>query len=97
MRTTKLLGTVAALLLGGASLACADAVKLEGGKDTSMILLPKFLGILVFDQGRIVESGNFDELVAQNGRFAALARAQFMAAEAAPASRPEDVSLELPA
>jgi ATP-binding cassette subfamily B protein len=53
--------------------------------------------ILVFDQGRIVESGNFDELVAQNGRFAALARAQFMAAEAAPASRPEDVSLELPA
>jgi len=34
--------------------------------------------ILVFDQGRIVESGSFDELVAQGGRFAALARAQFM-------------------
>ncbi len=35
--------------------------------------------ILVFDQGRIVESGSFEELVARNGRFAALARAQFLA------------------
>ena len=35
--------------------------------------------VLVFDQGRVVEAGSFDELVAQNGRFAALARAQFMA------------------
>ena len=35
--------------------------------------------IIVFDQGKIIETGNFDELVAQNGRFAALARAQFMA------------------
>lgn len=35
--------------------------------------------ILVFDQGRVVESGTFDELVALNGKFAALARAQFMA------------------
>jgi ATP-binding cassette subfamily B protein len=31
--------------------------------------------------GRIVESGTFDELVALNGRFAELARAQFMATE----------------
>jgi ATP-binding cassette, subfamily B, beta-glucan exporter len=38
--------------------------------------------IFVFDQGRIVEQGGFDDLVARNGRFAALARAQFMAAEA---------------
>ena len=38
--------------------------------------------ILVFDQGRVIETGNFDELVAHNGRFAALARAQFMAGEA---------------
>ncbi|MGV7032580.1 glucan ABC transporter ATP-binding protein/ permease [Methylobacterium symbioticum] len=38
--------------------------------------------ILVFHEGRIVESGSFDELVAQDGRFAELARAQFMAAEA---------------
>ena len=35
--------------------------------------------IMVFDQGRVVESGTFDELVAQNGLFAELARAQFMA------------------
>jgi ATP-binding cassette subfamily B protein len=35
--------------------------------------------IFVFDQGRIVESGSFEELVAQGGRFAELARAQFMA------------------
>jgi ATP-binding cassette, subfamily B, beta-glucan exporter len=38
--------------------------------------------ILVFENGKIVEAGNFDELVAHNQRFAALARAQFMAAEA---------------
>ncbi len=38
--------------------------------------------IFVFDQGAIVESGSFDELVARNGVFAALARAQFMAADA---------------
>jgi ATP-binding cassette subfamily B protein len=36
--------------------------------------------ILVFDQGRIIESGSFDELVAQGGRFAELARAQFLEA-----------------
>ncbi len=35
--------------------------------------------ILVFDRGRIVESGNFDQLVALGGRFAELAQAQFMA------------------
>ncbi len=41
--------------------------------------------ILVFDSGKIVESGSFDELVAQGGRFANLAKAQFMvAATAAP-------------
>ncbi len=38
--------------------------------------------ILVFDQGRVVESGSFDELVAKDGRFAQLARAQFMAGPA---------------
>ena len=35
--------------------------------------------ILVFEQGSVVEDGGFDELVKLNGRFAALARAQFMA------------------
>ena len=34
--------------------------------------------ILVFDHGRIVEAGGFDELVAKDGAFAAFARAQFM-------------------
>jgi ABC-type multidrug transport system fused ATPase/permease subunit len=37
--------------------------------------------ILVFEQGSIIETGSFDELVAKGGRFAELARAQFMAAE----------------
>ena len=34
--------------------------------------------ILVFDEGRIVESGPFEALVEKGGAFAALARAQFM-------------------
>jgi ATP-binding cassette, subfamily B, beta-glucan exporter len=34
--------------------------------------------ILVFDGGRIVESGTFDELMETSGRFAKLAKAQFM-------------------
>ena len=53
--------------------------------------------ILVFEGGRIIEAGNFDELVRQGGRFAELARTQFMVAETAkpPAdaltpSRPRD-------
>ena len=35
--------------------------------------------ILLLEQGKVVEEGSFDELVARDGRFAALARAQFMA------------------
>ena len=35
--------------------------------------------ILVFSAGRIVEEGNFEELVARNGAFAELARSQFLA------------------
>jgi len=38
--------------------------------------------ILVFDRGRIVETGTFDELIARGGPFAALARAQFLVPEA---------------
>jgi ATP-binding cassette subfamily B protein len=38
--------------------------------------------ILVFDKGRVTESGTFDELVARGGHFAELARAQFMVQEA---------------
>src|SRR5665647_1388902 len=37
--------------------------------------------ILVFDAGRVIESGTFDELVAKGGRFAELAKAQFMVQE----------------
>lgn len=37
--------------------------------------------ILVFDKGRVIESGTFDELVARGGYFAELARAQFMVQE----------------
>jgi ATP-binding cassette, subfamily B, beta-glucan exporter len=44
--------------------------------------------ILVFDAGRIVETGAFDELVAAGGRFAKLAKAQFMTgAKAGPRAR----------
>jgi ATP-binding cassette, subfamily B, beta-glucan exporter len=39
--------------------------------------------ILVFDNGRVIENGTFDELVAKGGRFAELARAQFMVQEQA--------------
>jgi len=37
--------------------------------------------ILVFESGRIVESGPFDELIELGGHFAELARSQFMVAE----------------
>jgi ABC-type multidrug transport system fused ATPase/permease subunit len=37
--------------------------------------------ILVFDRGKIVEKGTFDELVNAGGRFARLAQQQFISAE----------------
>jgi ATP-binding cassette subfamily B protein len=37
--------------------------------------------ILVFQNGRVIESGTFDQLVARGGHFADLARAQFMVQE----------------
>jgi len=39
--------------------------------------------IFVFDHGRIIESGSFEELVAKGGRFADLAQAQFLATPSA--------------
>lgn len=42
--------------------------------------------ILVFENGRVIESGTFDELVAEGGHFAELARAQFMVQETTRAS-----------
>jgi ATP-binding cassette subfamily B protein len=43
--------------------------------------------ILVFAGGRIVESGTFAELVARGGRFAELARAQFLVPQPSPPPR----------
>jgi ATP-binding cassette subfamily B protein len=50
--------------------------------------------ILVFEQGRIVESGSFDDLVAKGGRFAELAAAQFLTAPATPAIEPPQAAAE---
>ncbi len=44
--------------------------------------------ILVFEAGRIVEAGSFDQLVALGGRFAELAKAQFLAGAAERPERP---------
>jgi glucan exporter ATP-binding protein len=49
--------------------------------------------ILVFEHGRIIETGTFDELVRIGGRFAALAKAQFMTTET-PASPPVSQPVE---
>jgi ABC-type multidrug transport system fused ATPase/permease subunit len=45
--------------------------------------------ILVFENGHIVETGTFDELVEMGGRFAALAKAQFMTTETKGEKSPE--------
>ncbi len=45
--------------------------------------------ILLFESGRVIESGTFDELVAKGGRFAELARAQFMLQPSAQAPVPK--------
>jgi glucan exporter ATP-binding protein len=50
--------------------------------------------ILVFEGGRIIESGTFEELVKAGGRFAELARAQFMAPEPQAPAAPVDVAAE---
>jgi glucan exporter ATP-binding protein len=47
--------------------------------------------ILMFENGCVVESGSFDELMRQDGRFAELAKAQYLSAEtlAPPGTGPE--------
>ncbi len=68
MKSAKSLGLLAALMMSGASLAQAQTA-LEGGQDVDMVLLPKFLGILVFDQANEgaqeahAELGNTGELL----------------------------------
>ncbi|KQK28175.1 cyclic beta-1,2-glucan ABC transporter [Bosea thiooxidans] len=50
--------------------------------------------ILVFEQGQVEEMGTFDELVAKGGRFAALARAQYLVgSKPAPLAPGETVAL----
>jgi ATP-binding cassette, subfamily B, beta-glucan exporter len=50
--------------------------------------------ILVFEQGKIIETGSFEELVAKGGRFAALARAQYLATDKpAKSTKPEAAAL----
>jgi ABC-type multidrug transport system fused ATPase/permease subunit len=45
--------------------------------------------ILVFQNGRIIETGTFDELVKRGGHFAELVKAQFVTAlDAVPVSQP---------
>jgi ATP-binding cassette subfamily B protein len=44
--------------------------------------------ILVFDNGRVIESGTFEELVRKNGYFSGLAKAQFMVHQDAHAGLP---------
>jgi glucan exporter ATP-binding protein len=50
--------------------------------------------ILVFEQGRVIETGTFDELVAQGGVFANLAKAQFMASDAEGDKKPPRAMVE---
>jgi len=52
--------------------------------------------ILVFENGRVIESGTFDELVAKGGHFAEMARAQFMVQEQANAAPHSQVIVDLP-
>jgi ATP-binding cassette subfamily B protein len=46
--------------------------------------------ILVFDHGRIVESGTYDDLLRRGGAFTELARAQFLIADDTGAESPAD-------
>ena len=48
--------------------------------------------ILVFENGRVIETGTFDELVTKGGHFAELAKAQFMVQETAQANKRAGVS-----
>ncbi len=69
--TFKTLSLTAALMMGAGSMAMAQAIALEGGQEVDMVLLPKFLGILVFDQANEgaqeahAEMGNPGELLFQ--------------------------------
>jgi ATP-binding cassette, subfamily B, beta-glucan exporter len=53
--------------------------------------------ILVFQGGRVVESGSFDELIRLGGHFAELARTQFMVADPGKAKAERGQPVETPA
>jgi ATP-binding cassette, subfamily B, beta-glucan exporter len=44
--------------------------------------------ILVFENGRVIENGTFDELLVSGGHFAQLAKAQFMTQDGSRAGQP---------
>ena len=48
--------------------------------------------ILVFEQGRVIEMGSFEELVAKGGRFAALALAQYLVTDKPVAPQPSSLA-----
>lgn len=50
MTNFKTLIAASTMLLGSTSMLMAQSTMLDGGNDINMVLLPKFLGILVFDQ-----------------------------------------------
>ncbi len=50
MKMKTMLAITSALMLATTQLVHADAITLQPGKQTNIVLLPKFLGILVFDQ-----------------------------------------------
>ena len=51
--------------------------------------------ILVFNQGRVIEAGTFDELIARGGRFAELAAAQFLGSDGSEtAARPQPTAAQ---
>lgn len=69
MTNFKTLCAASAMLLGASNMVMAQATMLDGGADIDMVLLPKFLGILVFDQANEgaqeahAELGNTGELL----------------------------------
>ncbi len=52
--------------------------------------IQKATRILMFDQGKIIETGTFDELLAKGGKFATLAKGQFLGKQTEPDMRQQE-------